>query len=255
MEHQSSVTYGNGYQNGYLGRDLSRTGEGMKFDFIIIHEAGHEWFANNITNADVADMWIHEGFTNYSESLFLEYHYGKESAYRYIRGLRSNIQNNTPIIGPYDVRREGSSDMYYKGNNMLHTIRQVIDNDATWRKILRGLNTEFKHQSVSSQQVESYMSEQSGMDLQPIFDQYLRDIRIPTLTWRRLGENRLEYWWTNSIEGFSMPVDVNINGQKTRLNVKNTVSSYTHPAPIESIEPNREWYISTMDLSIEDISN
>ena len=142
MEHQSSVTYGNGYQNGYLGTDRSQAGPGMLFDFIIVHEAGHEWFANNITHNDVADLWIHESFTNYSESLFLEYHFDKEKAFEYIRGQRLNIQNKSPIIGKYGIHQEGSSDMYDKGGNMLHTIRQIIDNDDTWRGILRGLNKE-----------------------------------------------------------------------------------------------------------------
>ena len=126
MEHQSSVTYGNKYMNGYLGRDLSRTGWGLKFDFIIIHESGHEWFANNITNIDIADMWIHESFTAYSESLFLDYYYGKKAASEYIIGTRGSIQNDIPIIGQYNVNSEGSGDMYYKGANMLHTIRTLI---------------------------------------------------------------------------------------------------------------------------------
>ena len=135
MEHQSSVTYGNGYQNGYLGNDLSGTGWGLKFDFIIVHEAGHEWFANNITNKDVADMWIHEGFTAYSENLYLDYHFGKQASAEYVIGTRKNIQNDRPLIGYYDVNKEGSSDMYYKGANMLHTLRQLIEDDEKWRKI------------------------------------------------------------------------------------------------------------------------
>jgi aminopeptidase N len=138
MEHQSSVTYGNQYKKGYLGSDLSRTGWGLKFDFIIIHEAGHEWFANNITNKDVADMWIHEGFTAYSENLFLDYYYGKEASADYVIGTRANIRNDRPLIGKYNVNKEGSSDMYYKGANLLHTIRQIIEDDDLWREILRG---------------------------------------------------------------------------------------------------------------------
>ena len=146
MEHQSSVTYGNQYMKGYLGRDLSGTGWGLKWDFIIIHEAGHEWFANNITNKDIADMWIHEGFTAYSENLFLDYYYGKEASADYVIGTRNLIQNDKPLIGNYNVNNEGSSDMYYKGSNMLHTLRQLIEDDEKWRQILRGLNSEFYHQ-------------------------------------------------------------------------------------------------------------
>ena len=127
MEHQSSVTYGNGFENGYGGRDVSGTGWGFKFDFIIIHEAGHEWFANNITYKDIADMWVHEGFTAYSENLFLDYHYGKEASAEYVIGTRKNIRNDRPIIGVYDVNYSGSGDMYSKGANLLHTLRQIVN--------------------------------------------------------------------------------------------------------------------------------
>jgi len=156
MEHQSSVTYGNQYKKGYLGRDLSGTGWGLKFDFIIVHEAGHEWFANNITNKDIADMWIHEGFTNYSESLFLDYYYGKKAASEYVIGLRRSIANQHPIIGQYDVNSEGSSDMYNKGGNLLHTLRQLVNNDKKWRGILRKMNAVFYHQTVTTVQIENF---------------------------------------------------------------------------------------------------
>ena len=216
MEHQSSVTYGNGYKNGYRGRDLSGTGWGLKFDFIIIHESGHEWFANNITYKDIADMWIHESFTNYSESLFLEYFYGKEAGYTYVRGIRKNIKNDKPIIGQYNVNNEGSSDMYYKGANMLHTLRQIVDNDAKWRMILRGLSSTFYHQTVSTKQIEDYLSKEIGIDLEPFFNQYLRDTRIPTLEYF-LKDETLGYRWTNCVVGFNMPVKVQINGQEQLL--------------------------------------
>ncbi|MEX0845412.1 MAG: M1 family metallopeptidase [Balneolaceae bacterium] len=216
MEHQSSVTYGNGYQNGYLGRDLSGSGWGLKFDFIIIHETGHEWFANNITYADVADMWVHEGFTNYSESLYLDYHFGEQAAGEYVRGLRLGIQNDRPLIGPYDVNKRGSGDMYNKGGNLLHTLRQVADDDSLWRETLRGLNREFYHQTVTSAQVEEYISKKLDRDLSPVFDQYLRDIRIPTLEYT-FRDGKLMYRWGNTVQGFNLPVDVLINGEKTRL--------------------------------------
>ncbi|MGH1386137.1 M1 family metallopeptidase [Kordia sp.] len=212
MEHQSSVTYGNGYKNGYRGRDLSRTGWGMKFDFIIIHESGHEWFANNITNIDIADMWIHESFTAYSENLFLNYFYGKQASAEYVIGTRSSVANDRPIIGIYDVNHEGSGDMYYKGANMLHTIRQLIDDDAKWRSILRGLNKDFYHQTVNTQQIESYISEKSGIDLSAVFDQYLRTTDIPALRYKKDG-NTFAFRWENSIATFDMPVRVAINGE------------------------------------------
>lgn len=212
MEHQSSITYGNRYRNGYLGSDLSKSGWGLKWDFIIIHESGHEWFANNITYRDIADMWIHESFTNYSESLFTEYYYGKQAGAEYVIGTRRNIQNDRPIIGMYQVNHEGSSDMYYKGGNMLHTIRQIVDDDTLWRSILRGLNRDFYHQTVTSAQIEGYISEKSGKNLQKVFDQYLRDIAIPELEYRN-RRGKCQYRWTNCVEGFDMPVKVNIGGQ------------------------------------------
>ncbi|PZX92680.1 M1 family peptidase [Flavobacterium aquariorum] len=242
MEHQSSVTYGNGYQNGYLGRDLSGTGWGLKFDFIIVHESGHEWFANNITYKDIADMWIHESFTNYSESLFVEYYYGKDAGFEYERGIRKNIQNDTPIIGHYDVNNEGSSDMYYKGSNMLHTLRQIVNNDEKWRSILRGLNSTFYHQTVTTKQIEDYLSQQVGMDLNPFFNQYLRDIRIPTLEYT-YQNNTLKYRWTNIVTGFDMPVKVALNGTEVTLTPKTDWSDFTNSSKIEKVEINKDFYV------------
>lgn len=211
MEHQSSVTYGNGYKNGYLGKDLSGTGWGLKFDFIIVHESGHEWFANNITYKDIADMWIHESFTNYSESLFVEYYYGKEAGAQYVRGCRKNIDNDKPIIGHYDVNSEGSGDMYPKGANMLHTIRQILQDDAKWKSILRGLNKTFYHQTVTTKQIEDYMSANAGLNLDKVFNQYLRTTKIPTLEYF-FKNGYLQYRWSNCVEKFDMPLQVTING-------------------------------------------
>jgi aminopeptidase N len=205
MEHQSAVAYGNRFMNGYLGKDLSGTGWGLKWDFIIVHESGHEWFANNITTKDIADMWVHEGFTNYSEALFTEYYYGKQAANEYVQGIRKNISNDQPVIGPYGVNQEGSGDMYSKGANMLHTIRQIIDNDSLFRQILRGLNKDFYHQTVTSKQIENYISQKSGKDLSKIFDQYLRTTQIPVLELKADGD-KLKFKWTNCINGFDMPV-------------------------------------------------
>ena len=207
MEHQSAIAYGNGYKNGYAGRDLSETGWGMKWDFIIVHESGHEWFGNNITSKDIADMWIHESFANYSETLFTEYYYGKKAASEYVIGIRKRIVNDIPIIGPYGVNKEGSSDMYYKGGNMLHTIRQIINNDEKFRMILRGLNKTFYHKTVTSKQVEDYINKNSGIDFSKVFDQYLRTIMIPTLEYK-IQKRNLFYRWTNCVKGFNMPVKI-----------------------------------------------
>lgn len=211
MEHQSSVTYGNQFRNGYLGNDLSGSGWGLKFDFIIVHESGHEWFANNITNIDIADMWIHESFTAYSESLFVEYFYGKEAGADYVTGTRQNIMNDKPIIGMYNVNHEGSADMYYKGANMLHTLRQLVEDDDLWRAILRGLNRDFYHQTVSSAEVEKYLMQKTGKDLYAFFDQYLRDTRIPVLEFE-IRDRVMKYRYTDVVSGFDMPVEVTLNG-------------------------------------------
>ena len=212
MEHQSSVTYGNQFKQGYLGRDLSDTGWGLKFDFIIIHESGHEWFANNITDIDIADMWIHESFTNYSETLFLDYYYGKKAASEYVIGLRKTIGNKTPIIGKYNLNNEGSSDMYNKGGNMLHTLRQLIDNDKKWRSILRKMNKTFYHQTVTTAQIEGFLSSETGFNLGPFFQQYLRGFEIPTLEYK-IEENALKYRWINVVSNFKMPLKTILNGE------------------------------------------
>ena len=216
MEHQSSVTYGNKYLKGYLGRDPSETGWGLKFDFIIIHESGHEWFANNITYIDIADMWIHEGFTAYSENLFLDYHFGKEAGADYTIGTRRGIKNEKPIIGIYNVNSKGSGDMYPKGANLLHTLRQLADDDEKWRQILRGLNRDFYHQTVNTSQIENYISKNMGMDLNPIFNQYLRDIRIPTFEYT-YDNDILKYRWIDIVSNFKMPVELILDGKSQRI--------------------------------------
>ena len=207
MEHQSSVTYGNKYRKGYLGRDLSGTGWGLKFDYIIIHETGHEWFANNITYKDIADMWVHEGFTTYSENLFVDYHFGKKASSEYVIGTRRGIGNKKPIIGPYNVNKGGSGDMYSKGANLLHTLRQVAGNDKVWRNVLRGLNKDFYHKTVTTYEIENYISEKMKINLKPFFNQYLRDIRIPVLE-HNLIDGKMSFRWNNVVEGFNMPIDI-----------------------------------------------
>ncbi len=245
MEHQSSVTYGNKFKQGYLGRDLSRTGWGLKFDFIIIHESGHEWFANNITYKDAADMWVHEGFTAYSENLFLDYHYGTEASADYVIGTRANIQNDKPIIGTYDVNSEGSSDMYYKGANMLHTLRQLVNDDEKWRQLLRGLNETFYHQTVTTQEIENYISEFTGMNLTAVFNQYLRDIRIPNFEYS-IENNELSYRWNNVVENFEMPIEIEVN-QET-LWLYPTADWQRKEINVSKINIDRDYYINHKQL-------
>ncbi|MCR9252618.1 MAG: M1 family metallopeptidase [bacterium] len=237
MEHQSSVTYGNRYGNGYLGRDLSQTGWGLKFDFIIIHESGHEWFANNITYKDCADMWVHEGFTNYSENLYLDYHFGKKASSEYVIGTRKVIQNDIPIIGYYGVNQEGSSDMYYKGGNLLHTLRTILNDDEKWRQILRGLNETFYHQTVTTQQIEDYINERFEADLASVFDQYLRTTQIPELELTEKGK-KLYYKWTNCIDNFEMPVDILVDGEPMRVNATTSKQSVKVPDGEVYVDPN-----------------
>lgn len=245
MEHQSSVTYGNAYGNGYLGRDLSGSGWGLKFDFIIIHESGHEWFANNITYKDVADMWVHESFTNYSESIYLEYHFGKKAAFEYIRGTRLGIGNTYPVQGIHHVHHEGSGDMYSKGGNMLHTIRQLFESDEAWRQTLRGLNEEFYHQTVDGTQIEDYISESLGRDLTPVFDQYLRDIRIPTLEYA-FRNGKLFYKWGNAVRGFDLPVKVYLDGKETWL--EPTTGMQAIDSFASDLKVDIEFYVGSMRL-------
>ncbi|MFK7766467.1 MAG: M1 family metallopeptidase [Mariniblastus sp.] len=244
MEHQSSVTYGNGFKNGYGGKDLSKTGVGLKFDFIIVHESGHEWFGNNISMKDAADMWIHESFTNYSENLFVEYHFSRKEAQDYVIGCRALIQNDIPIIGTYNVNNSGSGDMYYKGGNMLHTMRHIVNDDKKWREILRGLNSTFWHQTVTTEQVETYINEQSGIDFSKFYDQYLRSTKIPVLKYTIDGA-KLSYHFENVVEGFSFPVKIRVNDKQAWVTPTETIQTKDFDSKIESFELDRNFYMET----------
>ncbi len=215
MEHQSAVAYGNGYQNGYLGRDLSGTGVGLAWDFIIIHESGHEWFGNSITTADIADMWVHEGFTHYSETLFTECQQGPEAAERYVIGCRKNIANDRPVIGPYGVNEEGSGDMYYKGAALIHMVRHIVG-DSTFFAMLLEMDRRFRHRIVSSAEIEAFMIGFNGRSRdrldQSLFDQYLRTVQVPVLEWG-LWKRQLVARWTNCLPGFTMATLLDLNGR------------------------------------------
>jgi aminopeptidase N len=247
MEHQSSITYGNGYQNGYLGNDMSGTGWGDTWDFIIIHESGHEWFANNVTYKDIADMWIHESFINYSESLFVEYYRGKNAGAEYVRGTRRGIRNDRPITGIYNVNYEGSGDMYPKGGNMLHTLRQIINDDTKWREILRGLNKDFYHQVVDGSQIENYISQKTGMDLKPFFDQYLRDVRIPVFEYF-VKDNDLTFRWNNCVQRFNMPMKIWVEGSAKNINPSTRWTTVKLDSSNPEIVVDKDYYIAVLNM-------
>lgn len=209
MEHQTAVAYGNRYLNGYNGTGSSEVA--LTFDFIIQHETGHEWWGNNITTNDVADMWVHESFTAYSEGLYVEYIHGYEEAMKYINGKKQSIMNDRPMIGPFDVNEEGSGDMYNKGQLVLNTLRHVIDNDALWKVILKGMNEEFRYQTIDGQQVFEYIEEKSGMELGYFFDQYFRHISLPKLLVNisKKGDVVKAYYkWDADVPEFKMPIKV-----------------------------------------------
>lgn len=247
MEHQSCVTYGNGYQNGYRGYDLSGSGWGLKFDFIIIHESGHEWFANSITNANVADMWIHEGFTSYSENLFLDYHYGPEAGAAYTLGTRRNIQNDKPIIGNYKLGTEGSTDMYYKGANIIHTLATIHNDRESWRAILRKLNETYYHKTVSSAEIEKFLAQEMKLNLSSFWDLYLRSTQVPTFSYR-IDKKRLHFKFTNAISKFSMPIRIKINGEEYTLDASVKNRRLKLKEEITEVETNPNYYVNYQEL-------
>ena len=242
MEHQSSVTYGNGFKNGYRGRDLSGTGVGLKFDYIIIHETAHEWWGNNISMKDSADMWIHESFGTYAESLFVEYHFSKAEAQDYNVGIRKGIGNREPIIGKYGLNKSGSGDMYPKGANILHTMRHVLNDDEKWSAVLLGLQKEFWHKTVTTAEVEAYISRISGFDFSLLFDQYLRTANLPLLKYSVKGKS-LSVWFENVVPGFSVPVLLHINGKEQRVLVSETPKEIALKSRLKSFELDRNFYM------------
>lgn len=243
MEHQSAVAYGNGYRNGYRGRDLSATGHGLQWDFIIIHESAHEWWANSITDRDQADMWVHESFANYAENLYTECQQGKAAGAEYVIGTRTLIKNDGPIVGQFGVNDEGSGDMYYKGGNMLHTMRTVINDDEKWRGILRGLQRTFRHQTVTGKQVRDYVSKQAGIDLSTVFTQYLETTQVPTLEYKRDG-GTVSYRWANVLDGFTMPLRVRADDQLVAITPTTRWKTLKERAA-NTFAPLADYYIET----------
>ena len=220
MEHQSAVAYGNKYKKGYLGDDLSGTGIGLLFDYITIHESGHEWFGNSITSKDITDMWIHEGFTQYTEVVFIECQYGYEKAMEYCNGLKRNVGNQTPIIGTYGVNNEGSGDMYPKGALLLNTLRHIVNKDEKWWTMLLKYSETYRHKIIDTETVIAFFNQETGMNLTPVFNQYLRYPTLPSLD-LRMKKNKLEFRWITTVTSFSMPIDIKIKDKKIRIIPKN----------------------------------
>jgi len=249
MEHQSNIAYGNHFRQGYMGQDLSGTGWGLKWDFIVVHESGHEWFGNNITCKDIADEWIHESFTNYSETLYTGNYFGKNAGDAYCIGTRTKIENLNPIIQFYGVNHgpEGT-DEYYKGANMIHNIRQVIHNDELFRKIMRGLNQNFYHQTVTALDIQSYINKISGIDFTPVFNQYLRSILIPVLEYK-FEDKFVSYRWANCNPDFNMPVRVDIGGERwlkpTTVWKKDRIAN----APNATLQMDRNFYVNLKNVN------
>lgn len=245
MEHQSAIAYGNHYKNGYLGRDLSGTGWGLKWDYVIVHESAHEWFGNSITTADIADMWVHEGFADYAETIYTQCQFGESAGDDYVIGLRKNIVNDIPIIGPYGVNQEGSTDMYYKGANMIHTLRHILANDSLFKAMLREMNRKYRHAIVTSAEVEQFISSFTGHDFSLIFDQYLRTTQVPVLEWT-VRKKKLFVRWANCVEGFAMPITIMVNGDERTVPISAQWSSPARGlrARTATLVPDRNWYVT-----------
>lgn len=246
MEHQSAIAYGNNFVNGYKGRDLSQTGWGLKWDFIIVHESGHEWFGNSISAKDVADNWIHESFTAYSENLYTEYLFGEKAGAEYVIGTRKSVINDKPIISPYHVNAGGSIDLYYKGANMLHTIRQLVNNDSLWRHMFLSLNKTFFHKTVTSAEIEEFMSVYLKIDLRSVFDQYLRSIRLPVLEYKTVKDG-FSYRYVNTSEAFQMPLRIQL-GKETQM-IKPTGKWQTVKTNANDLLVDENFYVLTRYLA------
>lgn len=246
MEHQSAIAYGNHYKNGYLGRDLSGTGWGLKWDYVIVHESAHEWFGNSITTADIADMWVHEGFTDYAETIYTQCQFGISAGDDYVIGLRKNIVNDIPINGPYGVNQEGSTDMYYKGANLIHTLRHILANDSLFKAMLREMNRKYRHAIVTSTEVEQFISSFTGRDFGLFFDQYLRTTQVPVLEWT-VRRDELFVRWANCVKGFAMPITIMVNGDERTVPISDQWSSPARGlhARTATLIPDRNWYVTT----------
>ena len=248
MEHQSAVAYGNGFGFGYRGNDLSATGVGLNWDYIIIHESGHEWFGNSITAKDIADMWIHESFTSYTEAIYIECRWGLEKALTYLNGVkRTMVRNNKPIIGDYGVNAEGSGDMYFKGANMINTLRFVINDDEKWWNILNNFTSEFKHTTTDTESVVAFFEAETGLELTPFFDQYLRYTKLPQLQFKK-EKNVISYRWKTDVENFEIPVELSNDAEELRIYPTNNWQELDQKISTKHLKVNLKKFYITTDL-------
>jgi aminopeptidase N len=234
MEHQSAVTYGNRWANGYLERDWTGVGVSLKFDFIIIHESAHEWFGNAVSAADVSDMWIQEGWTTYLEAIYVEHLFGYDDALRYMNGYKEKVRNTDPIITQRGIHRTPHQDMYFKGALFLHTLRAVVDDDARWWAAIRDVYQKFKYQNIMTEELAQFLSARLGMNLGPIFDQYLRRAQLPMLELAfSAGEKTVAYRWRADERAFAMPIRVGMPGQW------------------QTIQPTTDWKIMPLTIAAD----
>jgi hypothetical protein len=250
MEHQSGIAYGNRFLPGYLGRDLSGTGLGLRWDYIVIHESAHEWFGNSISTSEPGDLWIHEAFATYAEGLYTECQQDRAAGAKYLLGLRHGIRNTQPIAGPRGVAGWYNSDMYFKGANVLHTIRQLVHDDAKWRAILRGLGSSFRHRTVTGREIEAYIARESGLDLDTVFEQYFTTPAVPALEYR-VERDTLAYRWADVVTGFTMPVRVTIPGVGERwLRPTESWQRLAVPSPAGAdLDINENFYVVARNLA------
>jgi len=235
MEHQSAVTYGNGFRNGYVGRDWTGVGISTKFDFIIVHESAHEYFGNAVSAADVSDMWIHEGWGTYLECLYVEYMYGKADGLKYTNGYKSKVQNRTPIITPHGIHREPPQDMYFKGALFINTLRSIVDDDAKWFALIHDLFQTFKYRNIMTEDIVAFFNQKTGRNLTPIFDEYLRHAALPTLELSFDAPGTMKYRWKADEPGFNMPIKVGAKGAW------------------QVIQPTTDWKTMTTSITKDDV--
>jgi len=249
MEHQSAVTYGNNFANGYLERDWTGVGISPRFDFIIIHESGHEWFGNSVTAADSSDMWIHEGFTTYLECLYVEYMYGREDGLKYTNGYKSKVRNQQPIIARRGVNAEPPQDMYFKGALFLNTLRSILSDDKKWWSLIHDLYQRFKYQTIMTEDIVAFFNQRSGMNLTPIFNQYLRHTALPTLELKFEEAGKVSFRWKADEPGFAMPVKVGKTGKWQIVHPTNEWKTMTTDSTMQQFEVATDLYFVNVSKS------